>query len=308
MSIEPESEVPLPGVAPSSEPRRHYHLGCPVWGDASWVGGFYTTSNRKRWLSEYSRVFNTVEGNSTFYALPAMETVERWASETEDGFEFALKVPREITHDHQLVGADRACAALYERLDLLHQAHRLGPTFLQLPPTFSAQLFSHLETFIQSWPREFPLSIEVRHLDYFDEGPTENRLNELLSSVQVDRVLFDSRCLFSQGPADESEMAAQQRKPKSPYRTTVTGQRPFLRLIGRNHLEQTIPWVQSWAEQVAGWIRQGYRPLVFTHTPDDQHAPQMARFFHVELQKHLPDLPDLPPPPTQQGPQQLSLF
>lgn len=308
MSIEPKSEVMLPNVPPSPKANRRYHLGCPVWGDASWVGSFYTTSNRKRWLSEYSRVFNTVEGNSTFYALPALETVERWATETEDGFEFALKVPREITHDYQLVGADQACAALYQRLETLRQSSRLGPTFLQMPPTFSAQSFSHLEKFIQSWPREYPLAVEVRHLDYFDQGSTETRLNELLMSVQADRVLFDSRCLFSQGPADESEMAAQQRKPKSPHRTIVTGQRPFLRLIGRNHLEQTAPWVESWAEQVADWIRQGYRPLVFTHTPDDQYAPQLARYFHVELQKHLSDLPDLPPPPTQQGPQQLSLF
>ena len=303
MPLEPQSEGPSSVVT-----SRRYHLGCPVWGDASWVGNFYTTSNRKRWLAEYSGVFNTVEGNSTFYALPALETVERWAAETENGFEFALKVPREITHDRQLAGTDRACAALYERLERLLQACRLGPTFLQLPPTFSAQSFSAFEKFVQGWPREYPLAVEVRHLDYFDEGPNEARLNDLLASVQADRVLFDSRCLFSQRPADELEMAAQQRKPQSPFRTTVTGRRPFLRLIGRNHLEQTTPWVESWAEQVAAWILQGYRPLVFTHTPNDQYAPQLARHFHNELQKRLLDLPDLPPPPIEQGPEQLSLF
>ncbi|MEC9187632.1 MAG: DUF72 domain-containing protein [Planctomycetota bacterium] len=287
---------------------RPYQLGCPVWGDVSWVGRFYSSGNRRQWLSEYSRVFNTVEGNSVFYALPTLETVERWASETEDGFQFALKVPHVISHDGQLENTERHCAELFKRLGRLATADRLGTTFLQLPPFFSAPLFPRLERFIENWPREFPLAIEVRHEDYFDSGACETGLDHLLRHAGVDRVLFDSRCLFSQRPSDESELAAQQRKPQSPFRSTVTAQRPFVRLIGRNHLEQTAPWLAEWAQQVGQWIHEGLRPSVFIHTPDDKYAPDMARHFHVELQRHLPEIPDLPLFPIDSSPQQKFLF
>ncbi|MEC8505358.1 MAG: DUF72 domain-containing protein, partial [Planctomycetota bacterium] len=98
------------------------------------------------------------------------------------------------------------------------------------------------------------------------------------------------------------------RKPQSPFRSTVTAQRPFVRLIGRNHLEQTAPWLAEWAQQVGQWIHEGLRPSVFIHTPDDKYAPDMARHFHVELQRHLPEIPDLPLFPIDSSPQQKFLF
>jgi uncharacterized protein YecE (DUF72 family) len=72
-----------------------YHLGCPVWACKQWQANLYTRrSDRDQWLDQYSQVFNTVEGNSTFYGLPDPKTVERWAHLTHDGFRFALKFPR----------------------------------------------------------------------------------------------------------------------------------------------------------------------------------------------------------------------
>ncbi|MEM9410921.1 MAG: DUF72 domain-containing protein, partial [Planctomycetota bacterium] len=82
-----------------SESERNYRIGCPVWSCPQWRGSVYRPkSPRTNWLREYSEVFTTVEGNSTFYGLPKLETFQRWADETADHFRFVLKFPRSITH------------------------------------------------------------------------------------------------------------------------------------------------------------------------------------------------------------------
>ena len=54
-----------------------YHLGCPIRACPEWAGSWFLTKDRKKWLSDYASVFGTVEGNSTFYGLPALDTVKR---------------------------------------------------------------------------------------------------------------------------------------------------------------------------------------------------------------------------------------
>ena len=77
-----------------------YYLGCPGWGVKTWVGRLFPGGTRPtEFLERYARVFNTVEGNTTFYALPAAETVARWRDQVPDGFRFCFKFPRTITHD-----------------------------------------------------------------------------------------------------------------------------------------------------------------------------------------------------------------
>lgn len=271
-------------------------LGCPVWSCAAWVGHFLTDDARQRdYLPQYTTVFNTVEGNSTFYALPSHETTRRWAQESAEGFQFALKFPREISHDQRLVRAERETAKFLEIARILQNGNRLGPSFLQLPPAFASHQLATLEAYLRHLVREdIPLAVEVRHGDFFDEGHVENELNALLTELQIDRVLFDSRPLFSAAPSDPAETESQRRKPRSPLRRTVTGKHPFLRLVGRNDLEATRPWLEEWAPHIANWLRQGLQPFVFTHTPDDFHAPAMARALHLEIQKHIPQLPALP--------------
>jgi uncharacterized protein YecE (DUF72 family) len=271
------------------------YLGCPVWACEHWKGTLFTSrAPRSEWLRQYSSVFNTVEGNSTFYALPSLETARRWRDEARPGFRFALKFPRSITHDRRLEKAERETAAFLEIADVLDSQRKLGPTFIQLPPDFSPQSFDVLERYLKSLPTHFPWAVEVRHWDWYDGGPNEWKLDELLRELRMDKVLFDSRPLFSKPPADEIEKISQGRKPRTPHRTTVTSQHPFLRLVGRNHLADVEPWINEWAEEVAGWLRDGRTPYVFTHAPDDTFAPQFARMFLTRLRECLPDLPDLP--------------
>ncbi len=79
------------------------------------------------------------------------------------------------------------------------------------------------------------------------------------------------------------------RKPKTPLRHTVTAQRPFLRFIGRNNVSDVAPFIAEWAPTIAGWLKAGLEPFVFTHAPDDRFAPPLARALHEAVRQHFPD-------------------
>lgn len=288
-------------------------LGCPVWACPAWVGSFFTPDAKPRdFLAQYSSVFNTVEGNSTFYALPSRDTVCRWAKDTAPGFRFSLKFPRTISHDKQLVAADAETAAFLELLSTLNDADRLGPSFLQLQDTFGGRQFESLCRYLEALPHEWPFAVEVRHRDYFDNGPNERALDELLRRLHIGRVLFDTRALFSASPDTKAEVEARRRKPQSPLCRTVTGRRPFLRLMGRDNLDLAQSWIDDWAPIVAEWLRAGLSPFVFTHTPNDFFAVEFAQRFHRCLSELVPTLPPLPKMPaelqSQKQPKQRQLF
>jgi uncharacterized protein YecE (DUF72 family) len=287
------------------------YLGCPVWACEHWKGELYEArAPRTAWLTQYSRVFNTVEGNSTFYGLPALETVARWADTVESDFRFALKVPRAISHESRLRGAARELSAFLAVAGLLAERGCLGPSFLQLPPDFTPAQWPQLETFLRGLPTSLPWAVEVRHADWYDSGHHEQRLDALLSELGIGKVLLDSRPLYSQPARDASEQQAQLQKPQTPHRTTVCGQYPFLRLIGRNRIEETQPWIDSWSDIIAGWLAAGKQPYIFTHAPDDRYAPQVARQLHAAVRERYPALPAQPLWPGQHSPapQQLRLF
>lgn len=239
--------------------------------------------------------------------MPSLDTVQRWASRVEAGFRFVLKFPRTISHEGRLTDHPRETDEWIERLRVLQDEHKLGPSFLQLPPDFDANRFGELEQYLSRLPGDLPFAVEVRHHAYF-AGPGFERLNQLLGERGMDRVIFDSRGLFSRPPSDPTELKSQQRKPQVPVPVVCTGQYPLVRLIGRNQLDEVDEQVQAWAPQLQRWIQEGRTPFLFTHTPDDQFAPRMAERFHAHLQRVMPQMIDLPKFPGRLERKQRSLF
>lgn len=304
------------GRSPSQNqsPAWPFSLGAPVWACDAWAGIVYPPGTPRRdWLNWYSRTFNIVEGNSTFYGLPGRETFSKWVEQTVAGFEFSFKFPRRISHELELRGCDEPLADFLDRLAILARGQRLGPTFLQLGPQFGPDRWDTLASFLRGLPSEFPWAVEVRHAGWFDSASDENRLDDLLRDLSIDKVLFDSRPLFASPPDDEIETVSQSRKPRSPLRQTVTADRPMLRIVGRNRVEKADAYLAEWAPVLVDWIAQGKRPIVFTHAPDDAKAPEFARRFMTHLRDAAVVQPALsvtdwtiPVPPS--PPKQLSLL
>lgn len=267
------------------------YLGCPMWGLKTWAGNFFPAGAKQReFLSLYSRRLNTVEGNTTFYALPDIGTLERWRDDTPADFKFCLKVPQSISHQRKLIGAGAETAAFIDRLQRL--GARCGPSFLQLPPTFGARQLPALAAYLDAWPREFALAVEPRHADFF--GPAEAEFDGLLRARNMQRGIFDTTALFALPGSHSSGVSeAQERKPKFAFRDSRTGPFSFVRFVGQPEVEANLPWLNAWAERAAAWLSAGDDCYFFFHCPDDTDAPRLAHRFHELLSQRI-SLPELP--------------
>jgi uncharacterized protein YecE (DUF72 family) len=112
------------------------HLGCSGWMYDDWKDDFYAGVPRRRWLERYSEEFETVELNTTFYRLPKRDTVAEWVRRTPNGFTFAAKASRYLTHIKRLTDLDAGLERYYERIAPLAESPKLGPVVWQFPANF----------------------------------------------------------------------------------------------------------------------------------------------------------------------------
>ncbi len=112
-------------------------IGCSGWNYGSWRESFYPRGvPPRRWLAHYAGAFDTVEINNTFYRLPSRDAVARWVEESPEGFVFALKASRYLTHMKRLTDMGEGVERYYERIEPLAESPKLGPVVWQLPPNF----------------------------------------------------------------------------------------------------------------------------------------------------------------------------
>jgi uncharacterized protein YecE (DUF72 family) len=116
---------------------REVRIGCSGWSYGDWRGVLYPAGLRtSRWLSRYAAVFDTVEVNATFYRLAKVETVRNWAEQVPDGFLFAVKASRYLTHMRRLRGIEAGIERFWGPLAPLRESGKLGPVLWQLPERF----------------------------------------------------------------------------------------------------------------------------------------------------------------------------
>jgi uncharacterized protein YecE (DUF72 family) len=271
------------------------HVGCAMWTYAPWQGRYlpHPLSPRER-LSAYATWCNAVEGNTTFYATPALDTVKSWAGQTSPEFRFVLKLPKPITHERRLTDVDEPLRAFLAAIEPLGpRAHAL---WIQLPPSFSPADLGALAGFLRRLPRDYRYGVEVRDRAFFEDPRSEQQLERVLGSVDAEWVAFDTTVLFGSPPTSDAEREAWTKKPRLPRRSRALTSHPVVRYIGRDDTERTIAGWQHWLGAVAGWLREGRSPTVFIHTPDNVDALELARRFHNEVRARVPELDSLPEP------------
>ena len=283
-----------------------YHLGCSVWSLPGWVGTFYTDIAKPGdFLGQYASVFNTVEGNTTFYTIPDEQRLQRWAEIVPTDFKFCFKIHQSITHEKLLDVSQQELDDFILRFDALRM--NLGPFIIQLPQSFSPVILGRLEKFMEMLPANMSFAVEVRHLDFYDKGLHEHQLDHLLKSFNSDKVIFDTRKLHATVSNEPSIVEAKRKKPKTPVRFEATGSRPVLRFVGTNDAMDSDSYLKEWAIIVAEWIKTGHHPYVFIHTPDQVSQPKLCYHFH-HLLSNLLDLTPLNEWPVNRQDKQLGLF
>ena len=274
----------------------NFYIGCPIWSWKGWVGNFYPEGTRPGdFLHEYARRLTTVEGNTTFYAVPAQKTLEAWAEEMPTTFRFCPKVPKAISHEGKLMdNVERAQGFI----DLMRQlGSRLGPMFLQLPPRYSPKLLGDLEGFLAQWPHDVRLAVEVRHLDWFD-APHDDSLNQLLTSHNMARVTIDTRPIrdlsgedILAGSVYQSLLEARERKPDIPVVPQRTADFVFVRYIGHPEVEVNEPYLAEWSDYFISQLQDGADVYMFCHSPNNFAAPWLCRRVYSQVEKQVDLLP-----------------
>jgi len=133
----------------------------------AWKGHFYPDDLKNAdMLRYYGTRLGAVEINNTFYRMPREHVLEAWADAVPDGFRFAIKAPRRITHFRRLNNADEIVE------DLVSAAAALGPhggaILYQLPPNFKRD-DDRLAAFVEMLPNPGTSAFEFRHATWFEE-------------------------------------------------------------------------------------------------------------------------------------------
>ncbi len=283
-----------------------YYLGCPSWSEPAWRGTFYPHDLRPaETLACYASVFNAVEGNTTFYARPSADSVQRWARQMPEQFRFCAKLPRDISHSSDLREQLQASEDFLALLAPL--GARVAPLWLQLPASFGPSRLGELLTWLDAFA-DRRVAVELRHPAFFARGDEERLLNRALREREVERICLDARALFACTARDAAVLHAQAKKPRLPPRPAAFSGAPQLRFIGGPDLQANQTFLEPWLDKVAAWIEQGLTPYVFLHTPDNHLAAAQALRFHAELRQRLPGLPELQVPCVEPAQEQLGLL
>jgi uncharacterized protein YecE (DUF72 family) len=265
------------------------YVGCAVWAYDGWANTFFPHGLPKdERLSSYARRLTAVEGNSTFYALPSLTTVQHWAAETPETFRFCPKFPKAISHTARLKDMGAQTASFVGTMRLL--GPRLGPLMLQLPPNFGPNRLGVLRDYLEHLPDKLEVAVEIRHPDWF-KAENSARLDEVLTATGAARVLFDSRPVHA-SKAPEA-LTAQEHKPKVPLIAKALQSFVIVRYISSPILEENEAYLTEWASRIAGWLDEGRQVYFFAHCPVEALTPGLARDVYCRVGA-LTDLPPLP--------------
>ena len=142
-------------------------IGCSGWNYEHWRGLFYPAHSKAQdWFRYYARFFDTVEINNTFYHLPSAKTFTVWQAQAPDGFLYAVKASRYITHMKKLKEPEPALEKFLGRARFLRE--HLGPILYQLPPYWRLN-FERLKFFLDLLPSEWLHVFEFREESWLVE-------------------------------------------------------------------------------------------------------------------------------------------
>ncbi len=169
MAPEPATADATRSAVPTSRARAR--VGCSGWDYADWRGSFYPAGlHADEEFGYYASCFDTVELNSTFYRLPDVSTVDRWARRAPAGFTYAVKLGQYASHRKKLRDPHQWLPNHLDRM--AHLGPALGPTLVQLPPHWHRNV-DRLDQFLAAAGRDHRWAVELRdptwlHDDVFE--------------------------------------------------------------------------------------------------------------------------------------------
>jgi uncharacterized protein YecE (DUF72 family) len=261
----------------NDNPAARVQVGCQGWNYDDWVtpalgqrAVFYPRGTRAdRMLELYTRAFDTVEVDSTFYAIPNDSALDGWRRRAPEGFTFALKLPREITHEHALRG-ERALQLLEDFCRAARRLEdRLAAVLVQLPPQFEAtrENLRALSEFLPLLPADIRFAVEFRDPFWFEEDllvPLSLRRNVSLALVEGPWVTRERVWRAAASLLDSSDFT-------------------YIRWMGARDIERFDEVVRErdtnlskWADAIERLSRRGSEVFAYFSNFYEGHAPASA--------------------------------
>ena len=147
-------------------------IGTSGWSYRHWKERFYPSDvPQRKWLEYFAEHLPTVELNNTFYHQPKNSTFDGWHERTPEGFVFAVKMSRYITHRRLLVDVEEALQTFFS--GALRLKEKLGPILVQLPPSLHRDderlgAFLELLRSKKAWS-DLRCTVEFRHNSWLVE-------------------------------------------------------------------------------------------------------------------------------------------
>jgi len=237
-------------------------VGCAKWNKQD-LKNFYPRGTKDE-LTYYSRQFNSIELNATFYSMPSREQVITWKDKTPDGFRFFPKVTQSISHmrrlnDVQLL-VDEYCDNISNFED------KLGMAFLQLHDNFGYKNYDRLLRFIENFPKAIPLALELRNTEWFNNAAVSDEVYALLEKHQITNIIVDTA-----GRRDLLHM-----RLTTPF--------AFIRYVGANNPQNDRERLDDWINRLRIWVDQGLRDIYFfVHQNIELESPFLSAYFIERL-------------------------
>ena len=250
-------------------------LGTQGWNYDAWVGPFYPEGTRPaEYLTVYARAFETVEVDSTFYAIPPVKTVRGWYDRTPPGFTFALKLPQEITHERKLRDSADLAEQFFDRAREL--GVKLGPVLIQLGPDFGPVELPALANLLPTLPRDIKFAVEFRQRGWINDG-----VLALLAEHGVALTITDARWI------PRKQMLALAKRPTANfiYFRWMGGNREIVD-YSRIQIDRSRE-LEQWAEVLATLAKVRVKVYGYVNNHFAGHSPQSVR----ELQRLLGQAP-----------------
>lgn len=229
------------------------YIGTSGWNYKSWRDGFYGDTPQKQWLRFCAERFTSIEVNGTFYRLQEKSFFEKWRDETPDGFPFAIKGHRYVTHNKKLLDVEEPVIRCRESASPLGK--RLAAVVWQLPAAFRKNI-ERLETFLQAlrhW-KSTRHAIEFRHKSWFDD-----EVAECLREHAVAVCMSDA--------------------PDWPMSKEVTTDLVYIRLHGHTRKYASSynkPALRKWATRIRRWLEEDRDVQVYFDNDAEGAAPRNA--------------------------------
>ncbi len=242
------------------------YVGCAKWNKQD-LKNFYPRGTKDE-LVYYSRHFNSIELNATFYRIFPPEQFAKWYDKTPEDFKFFPKLSQDISHLRRL--NENVYPFVDSYLDAAsHLKEKLGTIFLQMHNNFNPKNWDRVVTFIERWPKEFKLALEFRHTDWFNDEKIAQELYHLLEENNITNIIVDTA-----GRRDLMHMR-------------LTNNEAFIRYVGANH-ESDYNRLDDWIEHIKKWKEMGLQNLhFFIHQNLELESPLLSAYFINELNQKL---------------------